>query len=409
MTMPNRRLRMIDPDADSPGEASLTSSASPPVLVMAGRPGENASLQRRIGLPLGDPAAWIGWPDGQTTGIVRDLETDRTRSVGRCDRVTDVARCPMPAHRTEWPVDRETAVAAALAGVLGERKVPVVQADRTLPLSFAWELMAAGIDIRYDDQMGVVDRRGKNEDEIAALADIQRKTETVMRQMLETIANAAVGQNGQLIGSDGPLTSESIRRQAAIALLRLGSSLTHGAIVAGPPHSGDCHHGGTGPLHSSVPIIVDLYPRDNTTRYYGDCTRTVVHGSPTEQVAAMHAAVLEAKDAAVSLCQPGQTAHAVHRRATDVLLAAGYVEQRGVISDGPTIQHGTGHGVGLELHEPILVDDGGPAIVLGEVLTIEPGLYGRHSGSVRIEDMIVATAGGPRNLNSLPAGLNWRG
>ncbi len=69
--------------------------------------------------------------------------------------------------------------------------------------------------------------------------------------------------------------------------------------------------------------------------------------------------------------------------------------------------HGTGHGVGLEVHEPILLDDNGGTLMAGEVLTIEPGLYGRTAGGVRVEDMLVVQAGPPKNLNRLPEGLNW--
>ncbi len=384
-------------------------SVADEVRIMAGRPDQNASLMRRIGLPLGDPAAWIAPPGGPTVGIVRDLEQGRTVAAGRCGVVTHPAACPLPPGRDRQPVDRETAVAAALAGYLTEQSIGAVTADRTLPLVFAWELAAAGIAIDYDEEMGVTDRRAKKPDEIEALADVQRKTETVMRHILQTIATAAVDDQGQLIGPAGVLTSESLRREAAIEFLKLDCTMNHGAIIAGPPHAGDCHHAGTGPLFSGVPYIIDLFPRDQTSRYHGDCTRTVVHGDVTAEVAAMHAAVIAAKNAAVDGCRVGQTADRVHSLATEVLTVAGYREQRGEISDEPTIQHGTGHGVGLDLHEPILVDRDGLELLEGEVLTIEPGLYGRRTGGVRIEDMIVVTTAGPRNLNSLPVGLDWAG
>ncbi|MEZ6134738.1 MAG: M24 family metallopeptidase [Pirellulaceae bacterium] len=70
--------------------------------------------------------------------------------------------------------------------------------------------------------------------------------------------------------------------------------------------------------------------------------------------------------------------------------------------------HGTGHGIGLEVHEPILLDDNGGTLLAREVLTIEPGLYSRNFGGVRVEDMVVVTDGAPRNLNQLPEGLDWR-
>ncbi|MEZ6087759.1 MAG: M24 family metallopeptidase [Pirellulaceae bacterium] len=139
------------------------------------------------------------------------------------------------------------------------------------------------------------------------------------------------------------------------------------------------------------PVVIDIFPRDESTRFWGDCTRTVVHGQPSDQVLAMHRAVVAAKAAATSALQVGSTGDAVHQAATKVLTQHGFPLSRGTITDHPSIQHGTGHGIGLEIHEPILLDDNGPELLANEVLTIEPGLYGRIDGGVRVEDMVVAT------------------
>ena len=69
--------------------------------------------------------------------------------------------------------------------------------------------------------------------------------------------------------------------------------------------------------------------------------------------------------------------------------------------------HGTGHGVGLDVHEPPLLDFGGPPLLNGDVVTIEPGLYAPAIGGIRIEDMVVVTSEGTLNLNALPEGLSW--
>jgi Xaa-Pro aminopeptidase len=121
----------------------------------------------------------------------------------------------------------------------------------------------------------------------------------------------------------------------------------------------------------------------------------------------MHQAVLGAKAAATQLLSAGNTADTVHCAAIEVLLQHGFQSSRGTISDAPTIQHGTGHGIGLEIHEPILLDEGSGPLLEGEVFTVEPGLYGRQDGGVRVEDMLVVTSGEPRNLNRLHDGLDW--
>jgi Xaa-Pro aminopeptidase len=81
---------------------------------------------------------------------------------------------------------------------------------------------------------------------------------------------------------------------------------------------------------------------------------------------------------------------------------------KGASGDWCGLVHGTGHGLGLEVHEPPLLAPLGPALVVGDVLTIEPGLYQAGLGGIRVEDMVVVEAAGCRNLNRLHEGLDWR-
>jgi Xaa-Pro aminopeptidase len=71
------------------------------------------------------------------------------------------------------------------------------------------------------------------------------------------------------------------------------------------------------------------------------------------------------------------------------------------------ISHGTGHGIGLEVHEPPLLAMKGPALVAGDVLTVEPGLYALGIGGIRVEDMVAVTATGCENFNTLQESLVW--
>ncbi|MGB7346882.1 MAG: M24 family metallopeptidase [Pirellulaceae bacterium] len=372
--------------------------------ILAGFAISNASLYRRLSVPLGDPAAWIEI-GGDKIALVRDLEMDRVRTNSDADIVT----CPAE-HQPSGGLsaDRETATAQAAAQLLASRNIAVVTADRTLPYIFAWHLQQAGIDVQYDEDLGVLDRRSKSDQEIESLAKAQAITEEVMRMMCETIANSEANANGELQSGGSLLTSERVKSMAAIEFLNRGCTMGHGAIVATAPHVADCHHSGEGALTTGVPVIVDLFPRDESTRYWGDCTRTVVHGEPSDIVKKMHTAVRAAKAASTAKLTAGNLAGDIHAAGEVVLLDAGYPLSRGEITDHPSIQHGTGHGIGLDLHEPILLDHGGGKVLVNEVFTVEPGLYGRNVGGVRIEDMLVVTDGEARNLNQLHDGLDWR-
>ena len=159
------------------------------------------------------------------------------------------------------------------------------------------------------------------------------------------------------------------------------------------------------------PIIVDIFPRDKKSLYNGDCTRTVVHGKVSDKIASMHAAVAKAKSAATMAIRAGVTGQFVHEATSRSIESSGY--QMGFAPEGATydftsMTHGTGHGLGLEVHEPPLLAVGGPELLVGDVVTIEPGLYCKAIGGIRLEDMVVVTKDGCINLNSLPEGLDWK-
>lgn len=376
--------------------------------LLAGIPAENSALFHRVRFNVGDPAAWIEFSNGSGAAkrvfLVRDIEVDRARSAVRVDRVAAPAEF---APSGGLSGDRATATAQAVVECLRREGVSSVTTDRTLPFIFAWHIQQAGIPIEYAPEMGVLERRVKDEQEIQWLQKAQAVTEDAMLMACQTIATAAVDREGVLQYQGVPLTSERMRQMISVYLLEKGFSNHHDSIVASTPQSADCHERGAGPLRTGQAVIIDIFPQDQSTRYWGDCTRTVVHGDPSDQMIQMHAAVVDAKHAATRALVPRATADSVHAATKQTLAQHGYRFARGEISDDPVMPHGTGHGVGLEVHEPILLDDNGGTLLAGEVFTVEPGLYSRKYGGVRVEDMFVVQEGQPMNLNRLPEGLNW--
>jgi Xaa-Pro aminopeptidase len=378
--------------------------------VLAGVPSENPALYHRVRFGVGDPAAWLKFQDASglatTQFIVRDIEMERAKASVKADRIN----CPADfAPLSGLSGDRATATAQAVAECLRRSGVTEAVADRTLPFIYAWHMQRAGIDVLYDEQLGVIDRRVKDDQEIAWLAEVQAATEAAMLMACQTVARASVDAAGLLVHAGAVLTSEILQKMIAEFLLDRGYHCTHGMIVATTPASGDCHEKSTGPLRTGEAVIIDIYPRSAKTRYYGDCTRTVVHGQPNQMILRMHEAVVAAKQAATEATVAEATADSVHQATCDKLGEYGFRFARGQISDEPVLPHGTGHGVGLEVHEPILLDVHGGTLMAGEALTIEPGLYSRRFGGVRVEDMvIVSPSGAPRSLNNLPEGLDWR-
>ena len=383
----------------------------PTARLIAGIPATNKSLFHAVRFNVGDPAACIDFlRDGgppHRVFICRDIEMDRARRQARADAVA----CPRDFEpHGGLSGDRETATAQAVAECLRRRGIDRVEADRTLPLVFAEHVRRAGIAVEYDPQLGVMSRRTKDAQEVEWLAAAQRATEDAMRMACETVARAVPDRNGVLMHEGERLTAERLRFMIDVHLLRAGFQ-NPPSIVACGPQGADCHEHGHGDLRTGEPVIVDIFPRCMTTLFNGDCTRTVVNGEPHPEVRRMHAAVAEAKRAAIAKVRAGVTGEDVHRETLRVIHAHGFPSGMPP-ADAPDtwcgMTHGTGHGIGLDVHELPLLDFKGPALVAGDAVTVEPGLYGRAHGGLRIEDMVVAEEGGCRNLTSLFEGLDWR-
>ena len=196
--------------------------------LIAGIAEKNASLFRRLRVPLGDPGAWIEI-EGERIALVRDLEMDRVRQRSMADHVT----CPAEhAPSNGLSGDRETATAQAVAELVRSRSAGEVVVDRSLPYIFAWHLQQAGLTIRYDSEFAVRDRRMKSNEEIQWLAQAQAVTEQVMRMACEKIASSAAAADGTLCCDGDALTSERMKSFVAIEFLKQGFTMGHGAIVA---------------------------------------------------------------------------------------------------------------------------------------------------------------------------------
>jgi Xaa-Pro aminopeptidase len=300
---------------------------------------------------------------------------------------------------------RAYAVAVAnLLDELGASNSPVV-VPADFGVVYADELRARGITLTPDGKLFDSLRRAKTEEEVSNIEKTQDAVEAACAHCVSILEEAEIGEDEVLNWRGETLTSELLRAEIDVELLRRGCA-ADGTIVAGGRQAADPHERGHGPLKAGESIIVDIFPVDLSTRYYSDMTRTFVKGEPNEGLQKMYDAVLESQETALSMIRAGVNGKDVHRKVADVLHEAGYKTNVHDQEEGKPLTegffHGTGHGVGLEIHESPSVSLAGDELIPGDVISVEPGVYDPSVGGVRIEDLVVVTEEGCRNLTTFP-------
>jgi Xaa-Pro aminopeptidase len=360
------------------------------------------STQRYLsGFDAPDPYVTCYTPDGVHL-LVSGLEYGRARSSSAADTVERFATYDYRERVAE--AGATAGRAAVVADFLAERGVESVAVPPRFPLGTADGLRGAGVSVTVDDDDTVTRIRAvKSETELSHVRRTQRANEEAMAAA-EALLSSATVEDGVLHADGEPLTSERVRRTIELTLVEQGCALDE-TIVACGADAADPHERGSGPLSADEPIVVDVFPRDKETRYHADMTRTFVHGEPEPTVREWFDLTDEARRAALDVVEAGVTGAAVHDAACDVYEAAGLPTLRSDQSTETGFIHGTGHGVGLDVHELPRIAPDGDELEAGNVVTIEPGLYDPDVGGVRIEDLVVVTEEGYENLTEYPVEL----
>jgi Xaa-Pro aminopeptidase len=241
-----------------------------------------------------------------------------------------------------------------------------------LPVAVADRLRSEGIAIEVDGRIVNDRRRVKTPAELAGIRRAQRAAEAGMA-VAEQLIRSARRSGGQLQHDGEPLTAEKVRRAIRTAGAAAGAPAPADIMVSSAL-SGGGHDPGSGPLPADLPIIVDLWPRDEESGCWTDMARTFVAGHVTSAVAELRDVVREALEAARSAARPGITGRALYDIAAEIIERAGHPTQR-TSTPGQTLTHGfyvsLGHGVGLEVHEPpVLGLAGGEPLVAGDVVAM---------------------------------------
>jgi len=212
-------------------------------------------------------------------------------------------------------------------------------------------------------------------------------------------AGAAVDRVVARLDGTGFSGKAERRLSAEIAAMTVeeGHEAATFSIVASGPNGASPHHeAGDRVIGEGDAVVVDFGGR--LQGYHSDITRTFFVGEAPARVREVFGVVREAQEAGVDAAGPGVPAEEVDRAARRVIAAAGF---------GPFFMHRTGHGIGLEEHEPpYMVEGNAEPLEPGMAFSVEPGIYLPGEFGVRIEDVVVVTADGVERLNEAPRHLH---
>ena len=327
--------------------------------------------------------------DGRRMIVMSDLELYRAKAQARVDEVLSYTKLAREAKR---PGGSEPTRMDVVGALLASHSVKAVEVPSDFSVTYADALRKRGFEIQPKPDPFFPERMVKSEEEVAFLIDSLRTTEDALECAIELIRNSEVKPDGSLWIGSKPLTVELLRKAMHLTMMERDCVAQH-TIIAPGVQAVDPHNEGSGPLKANEPIVMDVFPQHARSRYFADLTRTVVKGKASDKVKRMFHAVREGQEIAYRMIKDGVDGSAVHKAILDSFTVLGFKtgEQDGRMQG---FFHGTGHGVGLEIHEPPSVSVKSDTLRAGMVVTVEPGLYYLDAGGLRLEDMIVVTKTG---------------
>jgi len=333
--------------------------------------------------------------NGKRTLVLSDLEIDRGRKQANADEFvmfSELEREVQGKSKKAPPYEK------VLAHFLKKRGVRSATVPANFPLRYAEELAANKIRVQATNGLFWPEREAKSDKEVEMMGQALRITEKGLKRAIEVLKQSKPGSAKRLRWHGKTLTSEILRAEIDSAILRAGGV----PMGTGGDQACDPHERGFGPLYANSLIILDVFPRDAKTGYFGDMTRTVLRGRASDAQRKLWDTVKAGQALALRRIKAGVDGMTIHKAIQELFASRGFPTE---IRKGRRVGffHGTGHGLGLEIHEHPRLQK----VVLKDrqVLTVEPGLYYPGLGGVRLEDVVLVTKTGRKILSRFPKKL----
>lgn len=372
-----------------------TKSIPPPLLYADTERSPDALYFGRVGVP--DPFIAFGLR-GKKYAVVSALEFGRVKKTSDFDVVLPLETYLKRAGEL-WP-QRRPGAAEVIYLIGKDFKQSRFTVPDDFPAGIYEKLFELGLDLEVADGALFPSREIKTPAEVTAIREGNRLSalglaaaEKILRS--SKISGRKLLHRGQLV------TSERLKFAIEVAILEAGG-VSSTTIVAGGDQACDPHERGSGPIRPHELIIVDIFPRVTATGYHGDMTRTFLRGRATDAQRSLVAAVRAAQLAALKCIRSGANGRNVHSKCVEVFTGRGFATKHSA-TGSVGFFHGTGHGLGLAVHElPRMSGSVDYILKKDSVVTVEPGLYYPGLGGCRIEDVVLVTATAPKILSRYP-------
>ena len=328
--------------------------------------------------------------------VMSDLEIDRAKKQAHADRVLSLSLYQRKLRKN----GKSPTMIDILDLLFRERGIRSLIVPANFSVLLADQLRAKGFSVQIKRDPFFAERETKDGTEVKHITESLRVATRGLEAGIRALKRTKIKRDGYLYLNGARLTSEMLKTFVNTTIMAQGWVPSH-TIISSGNQCVDPHHEGTGPIKAHTSIIFDIFPRSQKTGYFGDLSRTVVRGHASERLKEMYATVQAGQKIGFDQIRDGIDGKEIHQKILALFEARGFHTGR-INGRMQGFFHGTGHGLGLDIHEPPRIAPVEATLRAGHVVTVEPGLYYLGVGGVRLEDVVVVTPRGNRNLTDCP-------
>ncbi len=326
-----------------------------------------------------------------------DLEIDRAKKQAEVDVVLSLSSYQKRLRKTGA---QNAGTLDILEMALKEKGARSLQVPANFPALLLDGLRTRGFSVQAKRDPFFPERELKKAYEIRSIQDSLRVAEMGLDAGISALKKSRIGRDRYLYMNGSRLTSEALKTIVNTTIMAQGWLPSH-TIISSGNQCCDPHHEGSGPIRADTSIIFDIFPRSQKTGYFGDLSRTVVRGRASERLKKAYFTVQAGQRLAFGMIRDGVDSKTVHQKILALFEQSGFSTGK-IRGRMQGFFHGTGHGLGLDIHEAPRIASTEATLRSGHVVTVEPGLYYLGMGGVRLEDVVLVTRNGNRNLTRYP-------